>query len=254
MNNLRLALPISIGICLAIALLHAAGQQANAARPMEPAFIPSATVRYVAATGSDNGECSTPSFPCKTVQYAIDTAASGDEVRIASGVYNQVSLRAGVSQVAFISKTIRLSGGYTLTNWTIPDSTGNPTRLDAQGQGRVIYIRGSISPTVSGLTTINGNPLGLGSLSERDRGGGIYIYGAEATISDCLILTNTASLFGGGIYLENSISVLDGNIIRNNQAGQYGGGVSAYFSEITLVENLIEENTTLTNSGAGIYA
>jgi hypothetical protein len=61
-----------------------------------------------------------------------------------------------VTQVVYISKTITLRGGYTTTNWTTSDPEANPTTLDAQGQGRVFYITGDISPTIEGLRIVAG--------------------------------------------------------------------------------------------------
>src|SRR5437867_10894796 len=44
-----------------------------------------ATVRHVATTESDTGDCS--ASPCKTISYAISQSVSGDTISIAAGTY-----------------------------------------------------------------------------------------------------------------------------------------------------------------------
>ena len=51
--------------------------------------------------------------PCHTVQYAVDQAIPGGEIRVAAGTYTDIGTRAGVTQVVYISKTLTLRGGYT---------------------------------------------------------------------------------------------------------------------------------------------
>jgi hypothetical protein len=80
----------------------------------------------------------------------------GDEILVAAGTYTGVNvcprndfITIGVvTQVVYISKTVTTRGGYTTTNWTTPYPITQPTTLDAQGQGRVLYITGDISPTI----------------------------------------------------------------------------------------------------------
>ena len=68
-----------------------------------------------------------------TVQAAVDAATAGDVIKVATGVYTDVSTRQGVTQTVYVSKTVTVRGGYTTTNWTVSDPDANPTTLDAQG-------------------------------------------------------------------------------------------------------------------------
>lgn len=70
--------------------------------------------------------------------------------------------------MVYISKTVTIRGGYTTTNGFAdpPNPDTNPTTLDAQGQGRVLYITGDISLTIEGLRitggeSAGGRPVGL---------------------------------------------------------------------------------------------
>jgi len=204
--------------------------------------------RYVTITGTDAHTCANPISPCRTVQYAVDVADEGDVIKVTSGVYTGVNTYGGLAQVVYVSKTVTIRGGYTTTNWTTPDPDINPTTLDAQGQGRVLYITGDISPTVEGLYITGGDAAGLG-------GGGMYIITATATISNNRVLSNTAC-WGGGLCLYHSDATLSRNTISSNTAeGAHlswgGGGLYLYYSNATLNGNTVTSNTA--HYGGGLY-
>ncbi len=199
-----------------------------------------ATFRYVAITGTDTTDCANSAAPCRTVQYAVDQAYDSDEIRVATGIYTGVNAYGGSSQVVYISKTVSVRGGYTTTNWTAPNPISCPTTLDAQAQGRVMYITGSISPTVEGLRITGG---------QASSGGGIYIATAAATISNCQVISNE----GSGVYLYYSPATLTGNIVSNNTARQdeNGGGLYLNNSSARIISNTISNNSSV--FGGGLY-
>jgi hypothetical protein len=116
-------------------------------RPCGPSVARAANdVRYVAPNGADSSNlCTDSDAPCATLQHAVDVANPGGEIRVASGTYAGVQARAGMTQVAYISKTVAIRGGYTTTNWITSDPVSNPTTFDAQSQGRVFFITGDPS-------------------------------------------------------------------------------------------------------------
>jgi uncharacterized repeat protein (TIGR01451 family) len=184
------------------------------------------------------------------VQAAVDAASGGEEIRAATGIYTGINAYGGLAQVVYLSKTLTIRGGYS-SDFSTWDPTSNPTILDAQGQGRVLYIEGIISPTIEGLHLINGTALGLGGgglLGEDDAGGGVFIIGAEAKFENCWISNNTAAN-GGGINLRYSASTLIDNVFTANHA-PYGGGIFLDNSAATLEENTITDNTA--NYGGGM--
>ncbi len=200
--------------------------------------------------------CLTGDCDYTTIQAAVDAAAEGTTIKIAAGHYTQRNTYNGLTQVVYLNKTVTLRGGYTTTNWAAPNPAANPTILDAQNQGRVVYITGQVSPTLQGLFLTGGNAAGLrgGPADNEDAGGGIYITAAQATLIHNRIFSNTARL-GGGVFLANDQSRLNDNYIATNTAGA-GAGLYLYHSNANLTGNTIITNTALTynlGAGGGLY-
>jgi hypothetical protein len=215
--------------------------------------------RFVAASGTDTGnDCRVSAAPCATIQYAVDVAAAGDEIRIASARYTDLHVRARnditatvvVTQIVYLDKSVTLVGGYTTSNWSLPDPKVHPTILDAHGQGRGIFIGRSHwkAGHLGGATSGTGGFCGLPSCD--GAGGGIYVVTATATISGCRVYSNT-SADGGGIFLMNSPALLMNNTVEGNSAW-YGGGISLEGSHATLSGNT--HSNTSTWSGGGLEA
>jgi len=273
-QNRRLALALALGLlALAGALTTlgtwsngpaAAQAQNNPTRHVASAandhhvYLPlvcqgSGPVRHVAPAGIDSGDCTDPNHPCGTVQYAVDQAVEGDEIRVATGVYTDVHQRAGITQTVYISKTVIVRGGYLADFCGPPDPPAHPTTLDAQGQGRVLYIAGSISPTVEGLRITGGDATALGGGMwpyYGDAGGGVYVLSATPTMRHNQVFSNTAQQHGGGLYLKGSAAILHGNTITANVAGE-GGGLCLENSPATLTGNTVAANGA--GNGGGLH-
>ena len=248
------------------------------------------STRYVATSGSDLGICTNSSNPCRTLQYAVDAADEGDVIKVAGGIYAALTHRpapaayAGssiITQVVYISKTVAIRGGYAPQDWSTADPDTYPTTLDGRGQGRVLFITGNATAAdtlLEGLRLAFGNAAGLGGDPlGYDAGGGIYGLQASATLSDSLILSNTAEAGGGlysldsewtlsdnafeantaagrggGLYLVESFSQMNGNVIRLNEAGEGGGGVLVLAGEAQLTNNVIADNSS-GSEGPGLH-
>lgn len=186
------------------------------------------------------------------VQAAVDAATQPtDEVKVA-GLCASLETRAGVTQVVYLSRTLRLQGGYTLTNWLTPEPVTNPTTLDALGGGRGLYIAGAITPTISGLHLVNGYA---------PQGGGVYIITATPTLTSMWLEGNVATGAGGGLFLNGGGLMLTQTLIYSNQASNGGGlylqptGVSGDLTSagpVRLSDNTLLSNTA-TNNGGGLY-
>jgi hypothetical protein len=211
MKTRQLFISLTVGLSLTLALLWLLIRLPQVARADSP--------HYVAP------DCTGVPIPCHTtIQEAVDAAVSGDEILIVAGTYTGVSARAGVTQVVYISKAITIRGGYTTTNWTTPYPITQPTTLDAQKQGRVLYITGDISPTIEGLHITGGDAAGMGGVSFGDAGGGVYVITATVTMSNNQVFSNTGD-YGGGLCFENSTDVtFTGNTVISNTVAITGSG------------------------------
>lgn len=197
-----------------------------------------------------------PSVSCDftTIQAAIDAANDGDIIKVAMGVYTDVSMRPRndivntgfVTQVVYISKSVTIQGGYTTGFNEPPAPETNLTKLDAQGHGRAIYITGEISPTIEGLFITQGDATNLGGDNsygppDTDAGGGVYVITATAMISNSVLFDNIGGV-GGGVHLQNSSALIENSIIFSNTANNSGGGIY-----INSNMPLIRYNTISTN-------
>jgi parallel beta-helix repeat protein len=215
---------------------------------------------------------STPGITYTHAQAAVDAASDGDVVKIA-GACSGVESRAGVTQTVYISKSVAVQGGYHPSDWETADPKANPTWLDAQGLGRVIYITGPVTVTLENLHITNGDATGLEGRREpepRDAGGGVYVHTSTVTINKCQIYGNVATTapesglvggFGGGLYLKGSRTVLSNSMLQNNvasnEAAGWGGGLHIEDSQATLNNNFIRYNLASIASqgqGGGIYS
>jgi hypothetical protein len=219
---------------------------------------PGAGVRYVATAGSDSGNnCTMSSAPCASVQHAVDQALPGEEVRVAGGTYSGVTARAGITQTVYISKSVILRGGYSTSDWLTSDPVGRPTTLDASGLGRVLYISGSITPTIEGLRITGGDASGLGGYPSQgyDCGGGVYVSGGSGEIRDCWVQGNTSGAgvtAGGGLHLQStSLSVRDCTVSENH-SGNWGGGMHLHSATGIIAGNDVLSNTA--THGGGLLA
>ena len=186
-----------------------------------------------------------------SVQTAVDVANTGDVIKVAQGDYTDIHVRAGITQVVYISKTVTVRGGYTTSDWNTSNPIAHPTTLDAQGQGRVLVIVGDISPNIEGLRLTGGV-----TLEPLFRGGGLYVENAGGIISGNVIYSNTASYYGGGVYLSWSSARLVHNTIENNTASTgvgSGGGLYLSCGAPTLEDNIIQNNAALSGGGVHLF-
>ncbi len=221
-----------------------------------------------------------PSCDYAVIQEAVDAAGEGDEIRVAGGIYTGVNDHGGLLQHVYISKSLTLHGGYTTANWAASNPISYPTTLDAQGQGRVIVITGSITVSIAGMRITGGDAAGLGGVLEyydlgggvcvmtatavlngswilsntADFGGGLGLLGSHARVSGNTFTSNTVGYEGGGLYAEGGDLVVGGNTFITNTAGWEGGGLSVYQTDTSLMANTFVENRAdKWGGGVGAY-
>ena len=246
-NKASITLALGLGLALTLLwLLSGSTAPATAAPACQPQQAPGDVITVCLSGGCDY----------TSVQAAVDATTGGEIIKVAAGNYTGIHYRAGVTQVVYISQSLTIQGGYTTTDWLTSYPLTRPTTLDAEGQGRVIYLTGSgISVTLEGLRLTRGDASGMGGgpAWAEDVGGGVYVTdNAILTLRNSEVYSN-AAYTGGGVYVNQSDNAtLADNRIYSNTAN-WGGGVNIYRGEsVSLTDNDIYGNL-VTHSGGGIY-
>mgnify|MGYP005840763901 CR=1 FL=1 len=220
--------------------------------------------RYVdATTGSDAGNnCLNPDAPCRTIQRAINQAANGDTILVASAIYTYAGTDnpcdqylSGVKAVAcIINKELTLRGGYPSGDWSWSDPAAHPTIIDGEGRLRGVYVLSSDPNRPSqariemeGFTIRHGMTQGAASGGDAQTfafGGGMLTDYAAVVLRNMRFEENTA--IGGGS--------------QNVYGGSASGGGAAIrrapwratLENLVFVNNRVEGGTGRTRGGYGI--
>lgn len=206
------------------------------------------TVRYLSPGGADAADCSLPAQPCRTLQYAVGQAESGDLLYLASGIYSGVQSYSGRNQVAYIDKSLSLYGGYN-ASYTTRDPQNAPSVLDAALGGRVLYLANAAAVTLDGLQLKNGALYQNGpGIYAGDIGNVLVI--SNTTISGCQGVSDGQGLgiylFRGSLELQNS--ALENNtpaIASNYITGSaiFAQGATVNISATTFADNVGDRGT-----------
>ncbi len=203
-----------------------------------------ANIIRVAPSGSDTLGCGSAAMPCRSIAFAVNQAASGDEIRVAAGIYQNTGLDAACSflidaVVCVNSKSLTLRGGFSAGNWSSPNPSANPTIIDGQN-------------TYRGINVVRANPLTME---------GFIIQNGRAVPDP-----GDPNAFGGGMSAIESALTLRDMVFRNNQVigpntssdrgGAGAGGALAIRSSpgrisSTLERVIFENNTSLGGTSAG---
>jgi len=201
------------------------------------------TLRASLEGDGTNGESWPTAFT--SVSDAIAASASGDQIWVASGTYNEtLVLIPGIS----------LYGGFSGTEgndeFDLRDWQTNETNIDASGF-YVSAVTGANHTVVDGFTVTGARakePFGAS-------GGGFFCLGVEMSIRNCdihsnWVLCHDSGLWcgsGGGIDVEDSRVLMENCRIHHNATSiGAGDGISVYTSSgqsiVHMVDCLIYEN------------
>lgn len=170
------------------------------------------------------------------VQEAINAGSSGDTVAVAAGRY-----APSTNEEAF---PISMKDGVRLLG-----AGASICTLDAESTNRVVYCyyMGNVDNIIAGFTITNGDV--------STWGGGIYCnYNTTMTITENIVVSNSADDHGGGIRFYNNCSgEISNNIITGNIANWFGGGIGCNTDcSPSIVNNVITGNTADSSGGGGI--
>jgi hypothetical protein len=178
------------------------------------------------------------SVDAQALRDGIAAVQDGGTVKVAGSCSGAIT-QTDQSQVAIMTHTITLIGGYTPTTWIISYPVTQPSTLDALGSGRVLSI--AVDATIVNLTLQNGSTTG--------EGGAIHASN-EITLDNVSVLSSTAVESGGGAYLAISATVT-GSAFIGNHSGFSGGG--AYFGKTATVTGSVFLSNSAEFVGGGAY-
>jgi len=171
-----------------------------------------------------------------TIQAAIDSATTGDVIKVSPGVYPE--------NLDFNGKDL------------VVESVGGPgvTAIDGRGLGPVVSFHNgeTRAATLRGFLITNG----VTTAARGYHGGGVSITGASPMIAGNVIMRNHG-LNGAGIGAESGSPLIEGNAILDNSgeinSNGYGGGIYASFNDGTTVirGNVIAWNSNDNGGGVG---
>jgi len=155
------------------------------------------------------------------IQAAVDVASAGETIWVTNGTYELTSdiiVEKGIRVISVNgSEATIIDGNNTVRCWLI-------RHADAQ---------------VSGFTIKNGNGYAGGGAGFEQPGG---------LLSDCILVSNTAT-YGGGVYMDD-IGHVRNCLIVHNHASSYGGGIFSWSTGI--VENCTVVTNRSDNCGGGV--
>ena len=229
------------------------------------------------AAGVNNGSSWTDGYWC--LQDALANARSGDEIRVAQGIYKpdrEVVRGRSLQIVASGDRTatfqlkngVTIKGGYagfgesnpdahnidmykTILSGDLNSDDGPNFANNAENSYHVVTGSGTDATAVlDGLTITAGSANGSWQ-DQTGRGGGLYNSGGSPTITRCVFSRDSAQ-WGGGMYTEYGAPTLTNCVFSVNSA-LYGGGIYFYYSPAAITNNTITGNLATGYGGGGIY-
>ncbi|MCP5098346.1 MAG: hypothetical protein GY943_22585, partial [Chloroflexi bacterium] len=211
--------------------------------------------RHVSAFGAANTtNCTDPTNPCATIQYAHDQSVDDDTILISTGTYTDTITRTiGVDiaeQIAYIEKSLTIRGGYNVADsFTSYEPITNAVTLNGEDLHRIFFIEDGITVTLNSLFIENGNAA-LQEFAPTD-GGAVYNDGANLTITGTWFTSNSAQL-GGALYNKQGDLFINSNVFDANSGSSQGGAIHIASGSTDVVNNTFVENTS--GDGGAIYA
>ena len=236
--------------------------------PVSPARA--AGVRYAAPSGATSGTCNNWANAC-TLQYALSSAANGDEIWVKMGVHYPGSNR---TDTFTLKRGVALYGGFFGTETALSqrdwqahktilsgdidkddtNTDGNfiaETTADIQGSNayHVVTDSGTDNTVILDgfvITAGQANSFGSDAL-----GSGMYNDLSSPSLANLTFSGNFTS-YGGGMWNYKSNPTLTYVTFRGNSAGYYGGGMYNYESNPTLINMAFSDNSA-NYDGGGMY-
>ena len=224
-----------------------------------------ASILYVTPTGT--GDCSSWAN-ARTLQTALTTAVSGDEIWVAAGTHKPTTgsdrtatfqLKDGVAVYGGFAGTetardqrdfdayVTILSGDLLGNDSDNVVYDEPTRADNSYH----VVSGTIGASLSAL---DGFTITAGNANGDQGDSGMYNLKSRPMLTDVVIINALHPISnGGGIYNNGSSPILVNITFRGNSALYFGGGMHNTSNSSPKLMNITFSNNSASWSGGGIY-
>jgi hypothetical protein len=183
-----------------------------------------AATHYVATNGAHISPFSSWQNAATSINSAAYSSRNGGTVIVSNGTY-------------FLTNTVPVYANMTLISVNGPSNT----IIDGQNQVLCVELRSTPS-TISGFTIQQGKGGSYG-------GGGIYA-DCDGTISNCIVVSNTAASKGGGIFSTVGQINIQDCVVNRNTAGE-GGGICIEVAG-SVINCVVMGNSARTGGGISI--
>ena len=211
--------------------------------------------KYVAIDGSNEIGNGSAAHPFSSIQYAIGVASERDTIFVSAGTYYE-NINFNEKNISIIGEnkenTIIDGDGYTVIEIVTPCQNCLISNLTIQNGSRNggggIYIHGEnfeLSVNIENLLIQNNHA--------NDKGGGLHIYHANATLNNIIFLNNTAASDGGGLYSINSEISISNSLFIDNHSN-FGGAITNHGSDsIFYIDKCLFTNNSASDYGSAIH-
>lgn len=202
------------------------------------------------ATGNNDGSSWPDAY--RLLQSAIAVASSGDEIRVAQGVYKPAGVSGDRAATFQLLNSVTIKGGYaglSAPDPNIRDVNVYETILSGDlngddgpnfannGENSYHVLTGSSTDETAmldGFTITGGNADGI---SPHSLGGGMYTSLGSPTVSNCTFSRNFALAMGGGMFNYESCPTITNCTFSENRSDDDGGGMRNYLNSHAIITN-----------------
>ena len=228
----------------------------------------SAEIVYVDANAGGGNDGSSWADAFSELQLALGMASSGDEIRVAQGVYKPSWIWGDRAATFGLINGVTIKGGYagfgtpepntrdieayeTILSGDLNDNDGPDFASNAENSYHVVTGSGTDTNAVlDGFTITGGNANGI---EPNDCGGGMYNFSGSPTIINCIFIENFALAMGGGMFnREESSPSIANCVFIENKSDDDGGGIRNYLNCHPTITNCSFISNIAFEDGGGI--
>lgn len=202
------------------------------------------------ATGNNDGSSWPDAY--RQLQSALAVASSGDEIRVAQGLYKPAGASGDRAATFQLLNGVTIKGGY--AGLSAPDPNirdidvyetilsgdlNGDDGLDFADNNENSYhvVTGSETDSnavLDGFTITGGNANGISPYS---LGSGMYTSFGSPAVSNCTFSRNFALAMGGGMFNYESCPTITNCVFIENVSDDDGGGIRNYTNSHAIITN-----------------